>query len=145
MLSIKEQERIKCQFAAFCKVVLRNAVCSYLRDLGRKRKRETSLDYIIEQKYCEPHCTDEYFIKLDIPTDFIVQGQIVTVDDKRLAKALFFLSEQQREIILLYYFLHYKDYQLAALLECPRSTVQYQRQAALNQLRKEMERTKDEI
>lgn len=53
MLSIKEQERIKCQFAAFCKVVLRNAVCSYLRDLGRKRKRETSLDYIIEQKYCE--------------------------------------------------------------------------------------------
>lgn len=145
MLSIKEREHIQCQFAAFCKVVFRNATCTYFRDLGRKRKREISLEYLTEQTHFEAHSTDEYFIKHDIPTDFIVQGQIVAVDDERLAKALFCLSEQRREIILLYYFLHYKDYQLAALLECPRSTVQYQRQAALNQLRKEMERTKDEI
>lgn len=42
MLSIKERERIECQFAAFCKVVLRNEVCTYFSDLGRKRKHESS-------------------------------------------------------------------------------------------------------
>lgn len=45
----------------------------------------------------------------------------------------------------MYYFLHYKDYQLAALLNRPRTTVNYQRQTALKQLRKEMEKMKDEI
>ena len=144
MLSIKQREHIQYQFAAFCKVVLHNAACSYLRDLGRKRKRETSLDYLSEQKYFEPCCTDEYFVKRNISTDFFVQGQIVTVDNERLANALLCLSEKRRENILLCYYLCLSDVKIAALYGSPRSTVQYQRQVALNQLRKEMERTKDE-
>lgn len=62
MLSIKEQERIQYQFAAFCKVVLRNAVCNYFRDLGRKRKYEISLEYFAEQTSFEAHSTDDYFV-----------------------------------------------------------------------------------
>lgn len=144
MLSIKEQERIQCRFAAFCKVVLRNAACSYFRDLGRKRKQEISVEYLFEQTHFEAHSTDDYFVQYDTPTDFTVCGQLVTVGDAQLAKSLLCLSDKHREVILLYYFLRYKDYQLAVLLERPRTTVNYQRLSALKQLRKEMEKTKDE-
>lgn len=145
MLSIKEQERLQCQFAAFCKVVLRNAVCTYLRDLGRKRKREISLEYLIEQTSFQAHSTDDYFVGYDTPTDFTVFGQLVTVDNERLAKALLFLSERRRKVILLRYYLCFNDVQISALYGSPRSTIQYQKQAALKQLRKKMEERKDEI
>ena len=40
-------EHIEYTFAAFCKVVLRNAAIAAYRDFGRKQKREVSLDYLI--------------------------------------------------------------------------------------------------
>ena len=33
-------ERVECSFAAFCKIVLRNAAISAYRDFERKQKRE---------------------------------------------------------------------------------------------------------
>lgn len=60
MLSIEGKERTECRFAAFCKAVLLNAVCTYFRDLGRKRKREISLEYLTEQTHFEAHSTDNY-------------------------------------------------------------------------------------
>ena len=42
------------------------------------------------------------------------------------------------------YYLQLRDKQIAALLEKPRTTVNYQKNAALKQLRKEMEKMKDE-
>lgn len=145
MLSIKEKEHTECRFAAFCKVVFRNAVCTYFRDLGRKRERQVSLEYLSEQAHFEAHSTDDYFVRFDTPTDFIVYGQLVTIDDEHLANALLCLSEKWREIILLHYYLHFNDVQIAALYGSPRTTVNYQRQAALKQLRKETEGMKDEI
>lgn len=145
MLSIEEKERAECRFTAFCKVVLHNAVCTYFRDLGRKCKHEISFEYLTEQTSFEAYSTDDYFVQYDTPTDFTVHGQLVMIDDERLAKALLRLSEKRREIILLHYYLHLNDVQKAKLYGGPRTTIQYQRQAALKQLRKEMEDMKDEI
>lgn len=145
MLSIEEKERTQCRFAAFCTVVFRNAVCTYFRDLGRKRKREISLEYLTEQTHFEAYSTDNYFVRFYTPTNFTVCGQLVTVDNERLTTALLRLSEKRREIILLRYYMGFNDVQIAALYGSPRTTVNYQRQAALKQLRKEMEEMKDEI
>ena len=87
---------------------------------------------------------DEYFVLQDKPTDFAVSGETVTVDSEKLAKALLCLSEQRREIILMRYYLQLRDKQVAALLGKPRTTVNYQKNSALKQLRKEMEKMKDE-
>ena len=87
-----------------------------------------------------PHSTDEYFVLQDKPTDFAVSGQIVTVDSEKLAKALLCLSEGWREIILLRYYLQLREKQIAALLGKPRTTINYQKNAALKQLRTEMEK-----
>ncbi len=83
---------------------------------------------------------DEYFILQDKPTAFAVNGQMVVVDSEKLAKALLCLSELRREIILMRYYLQLRDKQIGALLGKPRTTVNYQKNAALKQLRTEMRR-----
>ncbi|MCR0207215.1 hypothetical protein MKC66_21095 [[Clostridium] innocuum] len=68
----------------------------------------------------------------------------VIVDSEKLAKALLCLSEQKREIILMRYYLQLRDKQIAALSEKPRTTVNFQKNAALKQLRTEMEKMNDD-
>ncbi|WP_041139810.1 RNA polymerase sigma factor [Beduini massiliensis] len=54
------------------------------------------------------------------------------------------ITEQRREIILMRYYLQLSDKQIATLLEKPRTTVNYQKNVALKQLRTEMEKMNDE-
>lgn len=88
--------------------------------------------------------TDEYFISQDKPTAFAFNSQTIIVDSEKLAKALMYLSERRREIILMRYYLQLRDKQIAALLGKPRTTVNYQKNAALKQLRTEIEKMNDE-
>lgn len=59
--SKEHKEHIEYTFAAFCKVVLRNAALSAYRDIGRRRKHEISLDYLMSERYYNPSVTDNYF------------------------------------------------------------------------------------
>ena len=47
-------KHIEYTFAAFCNVVLRNEAINAYRDLGRKRKHEVSLDYLMSETPFEP-------------------------------------------------------------------------------------------
>ena len=89
-------EHIEYAFAAFCKVVLRNAAINAYRDLGRKQKHEVSLDYLMSETSFEPFATDNYFEQYvyEKPTVFVVQGKEVVVTSRRLADALANLSEK---------------------------------------------------
>lgn len=49
--SKEHKEHIEYTFVAFCKVVLRNAALSAYRDIGRRRKHEISLDYLMSERY----------------------------------------------------------------------------------------------
>ena len=64
-------EHIEYAFAAFCRVVLRNAAISAYRDFGRKQKREVSLDYLMSETPFEPFTTDK-------PLALSIQYGIVT-------------------------------------------------------------------
>lgn len=48
------KEHIEYTFAAFCKTVLRNAAITAYCDIGRRRKREISLEYLMEEEYYQP-------------------------------------------------------------------------------------------
>ena len=139
MLSTEYRESIERRFHAFCKAVLHNEACNYYRERKRKVQHEISSEYLQENTPFAPHSMDEYFILQDKPTDFTVSGQVVTVDSEKLAKALSCLSQRRREIILMRYYLQLRDRQIAALLGKPCTTVNYQKNAALKQLRTEME------
>lgn len=144
MLSSDDKQRIEYRFAKFCKVVLRNAACTYFRDWNRKSKQEISVEYLYEQKHFELCYMDEYLIEQGTPTDFIVHGQTVTVDNECLAKALLCLSEKQLKIILMRYYLQLTDTKIAKILNRPRTTVNYQKSVALKKLRERLEKTNDE-
>lgn len=137
-------EHIEYTFAAFCKVVLRNAAITAYRDFGRKQKREVSLDYLLSETSFEPFTTDNYFEQYDKPTVFVVSGQEVVVASKRLADALCHLSEQRRTVLLMYFFLRYTDEKIGREYGRSRSTVNYWKLAALRQLRKAWEETANE-
>ena len=115
-------------------------------ELGIRLKawREISFGYLQENTSFAPHSVDEYFVLQDKSTAFAVNGQTVIIDSEKLAKALLCLSERRREIILMRYYLQLRDKQIGALLGKPRTTVNYQKNAALKQLRTEMEKMNDE-
>lgn len=144
MLSKEYRESVERRFHAFCKAVLHNEACNYYRERKRRTQREISFEYLQENTSFAPYCTDEYFVLQDKPTAFVINGQTVIVDSGKLAKALLCLSKQRREIILMRYYLQLRDKQIGALLEKPRTTINYQKNAALKQLRKEMEKMNDE-
>lgn len=138
------KEHIEYTFAAFCKVVLRNAVISAYRDFGRKQKLEISLEYLMSETSFEAFTTDTYFEQYDQPTVFVVKGQEIVVASKQLANALSKLTEQRRNVLFLYFFFGYTDSQIGEEYGRDRSTANYWKLAALKQLRKEMERLEHE-
>jgi RNA polymerase sigma factor (sigma-70 family) len=137
-------EHIEYAFNAFCKVVLRHEAINAWRDLKRKAEREISLDYLMSERYFEPYAMDSYFEKQDKPTLFLVLGKEVIVDDEQLAAALSRLPELRREVLLLYYFVGYRDEAIGRLYGRCRSTINSRRNVALKQLRKEWERLEHE-
>ena len=137
-------EHIEYAFNAFCKIVLRHEAINAWRDLKRKEAREVSLDYLMSERYFEPFVMDSYFERQEKPTVFLVLGTEVIVDDEQLATALSRLSQLRREVLLLYYFVGYRDETIGRLYGRCRSSINRRRNVALKQLRKEWERLKHE-
>lgn len=137
-------EHIEYAFNAFCKIVLRYEAINAWRDLKRKEAREISLDYLMSERFFEPSAIDRYFEKQDKPTAFLVLGKKVIVDNERLATALSRLPKLRREVLLLYYFVGYRDEAIGRLYGRCRSTINSRRIVALKQLRKEWERLEHE-
>ncbi|MCI9078291.1 MAG: sigma-70 family RNA polymerase sigma factor [Lachnospiraceae bacterium] len=137
-------EHIEYAFNAFCRIVLRYEAINAWRDLKRKEAREISLDYLMSKRFFEPSAMDSYFEKQDKLTAFLVLGKEVIVDNERLAKALSRLPKLRREVLLLYYFVGYRDEAIGRLYGRCRSTINSRRNIALKQLRKEWERLEHE-
>ena len=138
------KEHIEYTFAAFCKVVLRNASLSAYRDIGRRQKREISLDYLMEEKYYNPSTTDSYFAEQTSSTELIVCGERIVIENERLSKVLSDLPKLRQEVLVLYFFFGYTDKKIGEMYGKSRTTVNYWKIAALKQLRKEMERLQHE-
>lgn len=128
-------EHIEYVFNAFCRIVLRYAAINAWRDLKRKEAREISLDYLMSERFFE---------KQDKPTAFFVLEKEVIVDNERLATALSRLPKLRREVLLLYYFVGYRDEAIGRLYGRCRSTINSRRNGALKQLRKEWEKLEHE-
>lgn len=137
-------EHIEYAFNAFCKIALRHEAIGAWRDLKRKEAREVSLDYLMSERYFEPSAMDSYFERQEKPTVFLVLGKEVIVDDERLATALSRLLQLRRKVLLLYYFVGYRDEAIGRLYGRCRSSINRRRNVALKQLRKEWEGLKHE-
>ena len=92
---------------------------------------------IMSERYFEPFAMDSYFENQNKPTVFLVLGKEVIVDDEQLATTLSRLPQLRQEVLLLYYFVSYRDEVIGRMYGCCRSLMNRRRNVALKQLRKE--------
>ena len=75
MNSEQYREHIERTFNAFCKIVLYHAALDAYKKIRKKQQFEVSLDYLRKFDFEPVTTTDEYFVKYDMPTTFIVRGK----------------------------------------------------------------------
>ena len=120
------------RYDAFCKAVLRNEAKHYLREMGRQRNREKSLDALTQQELDKLSTVDRY------PSDsfiFSAQGYDLRIDNGCVAEAFASLPEQEQSILILHCVLEMADGEIGSLMGMSRSAVQRHRTSTLKQLR----------
>jgi DNA-directed RNA polymerase specialized sigma24 family protein len=104
--------------------------------MSRLADREVSFSDLLEEELERLCVLDEY------PSEqyrFDFQGYRVMIRDERLADALSALSDEQRETVLLSYFLDMSDREIGEKLNIVRRTVQRRRTSSITEMRKRME------
>lgn len=144
MNSEQYQEHIERTFNAFCKIVLYHSALGVYKKIRRKQQFEVSLDHLREFDFEPVTTTDEYFMKYDMPTTFIIRGKTVIVESELLAAAFSRLPETRREVLFLRYYLGYSDEEISKMCGISRSAVFRRRKIALRLLRKEMDALENE-
>ena len=120
------------RYDAFCKAVLRNEAKDYLREMGRQREREKSLDALTQQELDKLSTVDHY------PSDSFVfssHGYDLHIDNELVAAAFANLPQQEQSILILYCVLDMADGEIASLTGMSRSAVQRHRTKTLKELR----------
>ena len=99
----KYQEHIQHTHDVFCKTIIRHAAIDAARSIRSRRKREISLEYLIEEKHYPFSTIDKYFAEQVSMNSypFSACGQMVLLESPELAAALSALSQMEQEIIFL--------------------------------------------
>ena len=91
------KEHIMYTFNGYCKTVIRFAAINAWRDRSRRRQKETSLEYLTEEKFYPLGTTDEYFEAPYEEYPSTICGQTVILTNGELAAALFkFRFDEQK-------------------------------------------------
>lgn len=122
----------RCQFDRYCKLVLYHEALDYLREMQRRRDRETSFD-ALPQAEMDKLCTEDPY-----PSDsyiFSSHGYDLLIDNELVADAFSSLSKDAQSILILRCVLDMTDQEIADLMGMSRSAVQRRRAKTLKELR----------
>lgn len=122
----------RCQFDRYCKLVLYHEALDYLREMQRRRDRETSFD-ALPQAEMDKLCTEDHY-----PNDsyiFSSHGYDLLIDNELVADAFSSLSKDEQSILILRCVLDMTDQEIADLMGMSRSAVQRRRAKTLKELR----------
>lgn len=114
-------------FDSYCKKVLKCEACNGYRQISRHQKRFTSLEELSEAQMAQLAVYDRYPWEY---TTFPVGGAVILIEDDGLAEALLGLSQEDREIFMMHWFLRMTDAQIARYINMPRRTVNTRRHKA---------------
>ncbi len=125
----------RCQFDRYCKLVLYHEALDYLREMQRRRDRETSFD-ALPQAEMDKLCTEDHY-----PSDsyiFSSHGYDLLIDNELVADAFSSLSKDAQSILILRCVLDMTDQEIADLMGMSRSAVQRRRAKTLKELRRKL-------
>lgn len=114
-------------FDSYCKKVLKCEACNGYRQISRHQKHFTSLEELSEAEMAQLAVYDRYPWEY---TTFPVGGVVILIEDDGLAEALLGLSQEDREIFMMHWFLRMTDAQIARYINMPRRTVNTRRHKA---------------
>ena len=129
------QKTVQCRFESCLKKVVRHVVKDYQQGLKRRKEKEVSFCELPEIVVEKLAVWDEY--ESDY-TAFEVCGIEVRVLDDDLAEAIKYLSEKDREILLMYFFLGMSDTEIGDRLKINRSTSFRSRKNSLEEIKKKL-------
>ena len=122
----------RCQFDRYWKLGLYHEALDYLREMQRRRDRETSFD-ALPQAEMDKLCTEDHY-----PSDsyiFSSHGYDLLIDNELVADAFSSLSKDAQSILILRCVLDMTDQEIADLMGMSRSAVQRRRAKTLKELR----------
>ena len=122
----------RCQFDAYCNLVLYHEAIDYLREMQRHRDRELSFSDLSQTEMDKLYTVDRY------PSDrftFSSHGYDLHIDNELVADAFAGLSSQEQSILILHCVLELPDQEIGRLVGMSRSAVQRRRTKSLSELR----------
>ena len=122
----------RCQFDAYCKLVLYHEAIDYLREMQRHRDRELSFSDLPQMEMDKLCVVDHY------PSDrftFSSHGYDLHIENELVADAFAGLSVQEQSILILHFVLDLPDQEVGRLVGMSRSAVQRRRAKSLTELR----------
>lgn len=134
-LSPSQKTRVRYQFEAFCKKVLKCECCDFYREQKRRAEKEVHFSALSADVLDKLSAMDDYPVE---QYAFELLGERLVIRNDKLAEALLGLGVEAYSILLLAYCLDLSDREIAALLGASRSTIQRRRQQLLDTMKKRM-------
>ena len=122
-------------FDSYCKRSIKNEAMNAYTQLRKRSRREVSLSELPEDAMAQLAVYDRYSWEY---TTFPIGGAVILIEDDRLAEALLGLSQEDREIFMMHWFLRMTDAQIARYINMPRRTVNTRRHKAYRLLKELM-------
>lgn len=136
-----DEETVRHQFDSYCKKILKGEACNYRKELARHMQHEITISELSEKEMSHLYTLDKYSVEYYF---FQVRGFDVEVKDSLLGEALETLTEKNRNIILLSYFMDMSDEEIGQIMSLVRSTIYRQRKRTLQEIKLYLEGKYDE-
>ena len=123
----------ECSFDAFCKKAIRNLAVDAKRIYWKKTM--TTSDEELLATYVKSIMTEDTYALNKYEKIYYVNGLKVVVTNETVGEALKFIMPNKRAVLLLSFFMDYRDSEIARTLRITNSTVAYRKKQALKQLK----------
>ena len=120
----RHEEHKQHAFDSFCKKVLKCEAYNGYREIGNRQAREVTFSELPEEAMEQLAVYDSYSWEY---TPFTVGDDVILIKNDRLAEALIALPKEEREILLMYWFLDMADSDIADEKSMSRRTVNRRR------------------
>lgn len=132
----ENKEKLQRQFDVYCTKVLKYAAISHYHATHQRKEKEVSFSSLLEKDLAKISTADKYPCML---YHFPVRDWLVEVQSEPLSTAIEQLTPYRREIILLSFFLDFKNKEIATLHDCNARKISYHKMTAIRQIQKEIE------
>ena len=111
-------------FDSFCKKVLKCEACNGYREISRRKKHSIPFSELPKDAMEQLAAYDRYPWEYNT---FILGGDVILIENDLLADALNALPQDNRDILLMYWFLEMADREIAERMNLARRTINNRR------------------